>query len=108
MKVLSHIPTWLKNKYVLTALGFSNRFVLLLVMTESLIVAFVGGGLGLLLAKLFSLHGDPTRGILPYFYLPPMVIVNGVAAALLVGVAAGILPAVSAMRLRVVDAIRRV
>ena len=93
---------------VLKALGFSNRFVLLLVMMESLTVAFIGGALGLLLAKLFSLHGDPTRGILPYFYLPPSAIVSGVAAALLVGVAAGILPAVSAMRLRVVDAIRRV
>ena len=23
MKILSHIPAWLKNKYVLTALGFS-------------------------------------------------------------------------------------
>jgi len=93
---------------VLKALGFSNRFVLLLVMMESLTVAFIGGALGLLLAELFSLHGDPTRGILPYFYLPPLAIVTGVAAALLVGVAAGILPAVSAMRLRVVDAIRRV
>ena len=93
---------------VLKALGFSNQFVLQLVMLESLIVAFVGGGLGLLLAKLFSLHGDPTNGILPYFYLPPLAIVSGVAAAVLVGVAGGILPAVSAMRLRVVDAIRRV
>jgi len=93
---------------VLKALGFSNRFVLLLVMMESLILAFVGGGLGLLLAKLFSLHGDPTNGILPYFYLPPLAIVSGVATALLVGVAGGILPAISAMRLRVVDAIRRV
>jgi putative ABC transport system permease protein len=93
---------------VLKALGFSNRFVLLLVMMESLTVAFIGGGLGLLLAKLFSLHGDPTNGILPYFYLPPLAIVSGVGTALLVGVAGGILPAVSAMRLRVVDAIRRV
>lgn len=93
---------------VLKALGFSNRFVLLLVMMESLILAFVGGGLGVLLAKLFSLHGDPTNGILPYFYLPPLAIVSGVGVALLVGVAGGILPAVSAMRLRVVDAIRRV
>jgi putative ABC transport system permease protein len=93
---------------VLKALGFSNRFVLLLVMMESLIVAFIGGGLGILLAKLFSLHGDPTNGILPYFYLPPLAIVSGVGTALLVGVAGGILPAVSAMRLRVVDAIRRV
>jgi putative ABC transport system permease protein len=93
---------------VLKALGFSNRFVLLLVMMESLIVAFVGGGLGLLLAKLFSLRGDPTGGILPYFYLPPLAIVAGVGTALLVGVAGGILPAFAAMRLRVVDAIRRV
>ena len=93
---------------VLKALGFSNRFVLLLVMMESLILAFVGGGLGMLLAKLFSLHGDPTNGILPYFYLPPLAIAGGVGTALLVGVAGGILPAISAMRLRVVDAIRRV
>jgi putative ABC transport system permease protein len=93
---------------VLKALGFSNRFVLLLVMMESLILAFVGGALGMLLAKLFSLHGDPTNGILPYFYLPPLAIASGIGAALLVGVAGGILPAISAMRLRVVDAIRRV
>ena len=62
----------------------------------------------MLLAKLFSLGGDPTHGILPYFYLPPLAIVSGVGTALIVGVVAGILPAVSAMRLRVVDAIRRV
>ena len=93
---------------VLKALGFSNRFVLLLVMTESLILAFVGGALGMTLAKLFSLHGDPTNGILPYFYLPPLAIVAGVGTALLVGMVGGILPAISAMRLRVVDAIRRV
>jgi putative ABC transport system permease protein len=93
---------------VLKALGFSNQFVLLLVMMESLAIALIGGGLGLLLAKLFSLRGDPTHGILPYFYLPLWAITSGVGVALLVGVAAGILPAVSAMRLRVVDAIRRV
>jgi putative ABC transport system permease protein len=93
---------------VMKALGFSDRFVLLLVMVESLSVALVGGGLGLLLAKLFSLRGDPTGGILPYFYLPTWAIAAGVGTALLVGLAGGILPAVSAMRLRVVDAIRRV
>ncbi|OYW01311.1 MAG: hypothetical protein B7X11_04115, partial [Acidobacteria bacterium 37-65-4] len=39
--------------------------VLLLVLVESLLVAGIGGALGLLLAKLFSLQGDPTRGLLP-------------------------------------------
>jgi len=93
---------------VLKAIGFSDRFVLMLILEESLAIALFGGGLGMLLAKLFSLGGDPTHGILPYFYLPPMAIVTGMATALSVGVVAGILPAISAMRLRVVDAIRRV
>jgi putative ABC transport system permease protein len=93
---------------VLKALGYSNRFVLALVMVEALLVAFVGGGLGLLLAKMFSLRGDPTGGLLPFFYLPSQWIVAGIGTALLVGTAGGILPAITAMRLRVVDAIRRV
>jgi putative ABC transport system permease protein len=93
---------------VLKALGFSDRVMLMLVLEESLLVALIGGGLGMCLAKLFTLGGDPTHGILPYFYLPMPAILMGIAAALLVGVVAGILPAVSAMRLRVVDAIRRV
>jgi putative ABC transport system permease protein len=93
---------------VLKAVGFSDPFVLLLVMTETMVVATVGGGIGLALAKLFTLRGDPTRGLLPFFYLPPDAIVLGFALALAVGLAAGILPALSAMRLRVVDALRRV
>ena len=93
---------------VLKAIGLSDRFVLFLVMTETMIVAIVGGGIGLALAKLFTLRGDPTRGLLPFFYLPPDAIVLGFVLALAVGLMSGILPAVSAMRLRVVDALRRV
>ncbi len=93
---------------VLKAVGFSDRFVLILVMTETLVVATLGGGIGMALAKLFTLRGDPTRGLLPFFYLPPDAIVLGFALALAVGLVSGLLPAVSAMRLRVVDALRRV
>jgi putative ABC transport system permease protein len=93
---------------VLKAVGFSDRFVLILVMAETMVVAAVGGGIGLLLAKLFTLRGDLTRGLLPFFYLPPNAIVLGFALAVAVGLMAGILPALSAMRLRVVDALRRV
>jgi putative ABC transport system permease protein len=93
---------------VLKAVGFSDRFVLLFVLTESLVIALIGGGLGLALAKLFTLGGDPTRGLLPFFYLSGREILAGLALALLVGAASGILPAVGAMRLRVVDAMRRV
>jgi putative ABC transport system permease protein len=93
---------------VLKAVGFSNGFVLALVLGESLLLAIIGGGLGLAFSKLFTLRGDPTGGMLPYFYLAPTAIILGLVAALAVGMAAGILPAWSAMRLRVVDALRRV
>ena len=91
---------------VLKAIGYSDRFVLGLVLAESLVIALVGGGLGLWLA-----HGlvakDLTRGIL-LMYLPGSAVVAGVAVAVGTGLLAGLLPAFSAMRLSVVDAIRRV
>ena len=93
---------------VLKAVGFSDAFVLSLVLGESLFLAAIGGGLGLTLCKLFTLRGDPTGGLLPYFYLALPAIMIGLLAALAVGLAAGIVPAWSAMRLRVVDALRRV
>lgn len=93
---------------VLKAVGYSDRFVLLLVLAESLVIAAIGGALGLGLAKLFTLGGDPTRGLLPFFYLPAETMIVGLALALAVGAASGLLPAIGAMRLRVVDALRRV
>jgi putative ABC transport system permease protein len=93
---------------VLKTVGFQDGSVLLLVLAESLLVATVGGGLGLLAAKLFTLRGDPTGGMLPVFYLPTPHLVLGFCVALTVGLLAGCLPAWSAMRLRVVDALRRV
>jgi putative ABC transport system permease protein len=93
---------------VLKAVGFSNGFVLALVIAETMVVAAIGGGIGLGLAKLFTLRGDPTGGLLPFFYLSPDAIGLGLGLALAVGVLAGILPALSASRLRVVDALRRI
>jgi len=93
---------------VLKAVGFSDAFVLSLVLVESLFLAAIGGGLGLALCKLFTLRGDPTGGLLPYFYLALPAVILGLLAALAVGLVAGILPAWSARRLRVVDALRRV
>ena len=93
---------------VLKAIGYSDTFVLLLVLIESLLVAVTGGVLGMALAKLFTMAGDPTGGLLPIFFLPGNAIVSGLVVALLVGIVAGMLPALTAMRLRVVDALRRV
>ena len=93
---------------VMKTVGFSDVSVLSLVLGESLIVAAVGGGIGLALAKLFTLGGDPTGGMLAFFYLPGRSIAAGFGLALVTGAAAGIVPAVGAMRLKIVDALRKV
>ncbi len=93
---------------VLKTVGFSDLGVLALVLAEAVLIAGQGGVIGLGLAKLFTLAGDPTRGMLGAFYLSWGAIAIGLAVAVAVGVAAGILPALAAMRLRVVDALRRV
>jgi putative ABC transport system permease protein len=93
---------------VMKTLGFPDASVLMLVMAESLVVAAAGGAGGLILAKLFTLGGDPTRGMLPAFYLSNKSLVAGFGVALAAGAAAGIIPAVGAMRLKIVDALRRV
>jgi putative ABC transport system permease protein len=93
---------------VLKAIGFTDRFVLFFVLGESVLIAVVGGAIGLGISKLWSMGGDPTNGFLPFFRLPGPAIVLGIGIAFAVGILAGILPATSAMRLRVVDALRRV
>ncbi len=92
---------------VMKAVGFSDRFVLLIVLAESLSIALIGGFIGILLAKLMTMGGDPTNGILYSFILPASAMVLGILAALGIGMLAGIIPATNAMRLRVVDALRR-
>lgn len=93
---------------ILKAIGFSDRFILFYVLAESLCIALIGGALGLGLAKLFTLSGDPTHGMLPLFYLPINSMLIGVAFALGIGALAGLLPAFAASRLRVVEALRKI
>jgi putative ABC transport system permease protein len=92
---------------VLKTLGFSAGSILTLVIAESLLIATLGGGLGLGLAWLFVQQGDPTGGLLPIFVLPPRDVIIGVALMVLMGLLAGMAPAIGAMRLRITDALRR-
>jgi putative ABC transport system permease protein len=91
---------------VLKAIGFSDRFVLGLVLAESLLIAAIGGGLGLWLAHAVT-QQDITSGLI-LLYLPPVALVGGAAFAIGTGMLAGLLPAIGAMRLDVASALRRV
>jgi len=93
---------------IMKTLGFSGKRILFMVLAESLIIAVTGGGIGLIMAKLFAMRGDPTGGFLPSFFLSSRNIVLGLTIAILIGLGAGIIPAVQSMRLKIVDALRRV
>jgi putative ABC transport system permease protein len=93
---------------VLKTLGFGDKTVLFMVLAESLTIAAVGGAIGLGLAKLMDLGGDPTGGMLPLFHISGSAMAIGAALALTVGLVAGTIPALTAMKLRIVDALRRV
>ena len=92
---------------VLKTLGFTDGGTLWLVLAESVFVAVIGGGLGLLVSWVLVSGGDPTGGYLPIFILPPRDVAIGAGLIVLLGVLAGLLPALGAMRLRIVDALRR-
>jgi putative ABC transport system permease protein len=95
---------------VLKAVGYSDRFVMLLVLAEAMLVAAVGGGLGLLTAAGFSivLAATPMHNFIPFANLSASVALIGLGLTLLFGAASGFLPALGGLRLRVIDALRRV
>jgi putative ABC transport system permease protein len=93
---------------VLKTLGFSDGRILWMVLVESLLIAIVGGGIGLMLSYAgITAMGDPTHGMLPVFYFPIPSLLAGAALVLALGLASGMLPAWQASRLRIVDALRR-
>ena len=92
---------------VLKTLGFSNGRVTALVLIESLVLAVIGGGLGLGLVWLLVARGSFNNAFLPVFFLRGQDVAMGALLCVLLGLLAGALPAATAMRLRIVDALRR-
>ena len=92
---------------VLKTLGFSNTAILSIVLGESVLIALLGGGLGLAAAWLIVQRGDPTGGLLPIFILPAGDVTIGAALIVGLGLVAGMLPAFNAMQLKITDALRR-
>lgn len=94
---------------VMKTLGFSNRGVLALVLSESVLLLLVGGTVGLALAGLVV---GAVRTALPAMGpAAPMIPVGGaiwlrgLVLMSLIGLLVGALPAIRGMRLRIVDAL---
>jgi putative ABC transport system permease protein len=97
---------------VLLTLGFRPRSVLASFLTEAVVIAFVGGLLGTLVA--IPINGVVTSTVnwssfsaLAFqFLVTPRILVEGVLFAVVMGVVGGYFPARRASRLPVVQAIR--
>ncbi|KVU26741.1 ABC transporter ATP-binding protein [Burkholderia ubonensis] len=93
----------------LKALGFGPGFLALLVFGESLVIAAIGGSLGMLaMPPAAHLFKQATGGVFPVFNVSAQTIALQAACSLAVGVAAALVPAWHAARLRVVEGLRAI
>lgn len=96
----------------LRALGFRRRSVLAAFLVEAMLLALVGGALGVVLASFLSFAKVSTLNFANFselgfgFALSVGVIVSAFFFAMVMGVIGGFLPAVRAARLNIVNALR--
>ncbi len=87
------------------SLGAKNRFIMLQFLFEAVILAIIGGLIGLILVFVVSLVASQFTGDFE-FVLSPWNMFIGTAISAAIGLISGILPAISASRLDPVEAIR--
>lgn len=93
---------------VLKTLGFSGGRVLRLVLGETLLLAVIGGTLGLALATLFTFAMRNTLAMfVPGLQMSPGIVLTAFGFMVLLGLATGLVPALNAFRLRIVEAMGR-
>ena len=87
------------------SLGAKNKFILFQFLFEAVILALIGGVIGLVLVYFVSLIASSMAGDFEFILSTKnMIIGTGVSAA--IGLISGILPAISASKLDPVEAIR--
>ncbi|HCK85099.1 MAG TPA: ABC transporter permease [Hyphomonadaceae bacterium] len=95
-----------KEVGVMKTLGFSSGRVLRMILGESLLLALLGAGFGLLAAMgVLALMGQGGGG--PQVNFAPSVLLWAVPIALALGLITGLAPALQAYRMRIVDALGR-
>ncbi|MDZ7652153.1 MAG: ABC transporter permease [Burkholderiaceae bacterium] len=96
----------------LRALGFPRRSILLAFLLESLLLALVGGAVGLGAASFLQAITISTTNFASFselafsFSLTPAIVINSVVFALVMGFIGGFMPAIKAARMQIVDALR--
>jgi putative ABC transport system permease protein len=93
---------------VMKTLGFSSTRILRMVLGESLLLAFLGAGLGVgAAALLLPMLAKASGGQMPTISMAPMVPLWSALIALALGLITGAAPALGAYRMRITDAFGR-
>jgi len=96
----------------LRALGFRRSSILAAFLLESMMLALVGGVLGLVLASglqaftITTMNWQSFSQLAFGFDLTPRIVADGIVFSLAMGLVGGFLPSVRAARLEIVDALR--
>jgi putative ABC transport system permease protein len=96
---------------VMKALGFRPGVVLSLMLSESMLIAAVGGLIGAVGAKFVYSYAGLEAGGFPFlqnFRVSPLTVLFSIGLSLLIGLVSGGIPAFNAARIRIVDGLRRV
>jgi putative ABC transport system permease protein len=92
----------------LKALGFGPAFVARLILAESMVIAVIGGGLGLLLTPYAARVVHSFVPQFARFEVADTTIIQQAVAALLVGLLAALVPMIRSANVRIVDGLRHV
>jgi|TARA_B100001971_G_scaffold168592_1_gene160023 putative ABC transport system permease protein len=93
---------------VFKALGYSDKRVLGLVLSESMFICFFGMAVGIVISFIiFIFLKEDLSGFVEGISFQPSVLSWAFATALAMALIAGLPPALGAMRLKVVDALRK-
>ena len=91
------------------ALGFPPRTVALLILAEAMLLAALGGAIGMLLTPpVVQVFHAATISVFAKMPLVPQTFYLQAACALVVGLVAGVVPAFRASRIKIVDGLRHV
>jgi putative ABC transport system permease protein len=96
----------------LRALGFRRRSILTAFLSESLVIALIGGVVGIILASVLQFFSISTLNFSSFaelefgFAMSPSIVGWSLFFSLMMGLIGGFLPAVRAARLNIVNALR--
>jgi putative ABC transport system permease protein len=93
---------------VFKTLGFSAGHLVGLILGESLLIAALGAGVGVLLTYpiVAGIAAAMPKGFFPFFFITSATLILAAAAALVIGLVASIFPIHRALRTRIVDGLR--